>query len=199
MTLIDCFAQAEANYPTHGSKIAFCHFVIEHSPSQRDILQRTCPVTLYYDYREDYIIPAIPFIPGEIIGIDEDRMQEQANTYLLFIPEEKRNAAREKHQYIKLIYQLRNKLVHEMNPLGTMYNMISNYPAVVSYSSIGLEEIADGKMPEHLWALSFPKEYIHQLACETINHKLDQCAENNTLPFPLYKEPRKCELCWYDN
>ena len=199
--MMDCFAQAEADYPIGGrpSKNAFCNFVLNHSASQRNTLQLVCPVTLYYDFKDDYQMPPIPFIPGEVILINDIASQKAANNFLICLPPEKREDAKEKHQYIRLLYQLRNKLVHEMNYLGLPIAMISNYPTITCVSKIGIDDLTGEKdTPEQYWALNIPKDYIFQLAHETIFHRLEMCKKESTLPFPLTNEPRKCELSWYD-
>ena len=200
LALIDCFAQAEAQYPLggHDAKEAFCDFVLKHSDSQRETLQKVCPVTLYYDYKEEYSFSPLPFISGEILPINEVELQKTAERYLLCLPDEMREKARERHQYIKLLYQLRNKLIHEMNPLGNIYSMISNYPSICSYVKLREEDLMTQEPLQDYWAVSFPKEYVFQLSSEMILHRLNNCRIERTLPFPLSNEPRKCELCWYD-
>ena len=200
LALIDCFAQAEAQYPLggHDAKTAFCDFVLKHSDSQRDVLQEVCPVTLYYDYKDEYSFSSLPFVSGEILLINEEKLQETARKYLLCLPNDIRAKAREKHQYIKLLYQLRNKLIHEMNPLGNIYSMVSNYPSICSYVKVREKDLWTEEPLQDFWTVSFPKEYVFQLSYKTIIHRLDNCKQEKTLPFPLSKEPRKCELCWYD-
>ena len=201
LALIDCFAQADADYPIGGklSKKAFCNFVLNHSSSYSKILQHICPITLYYDYKDKYNLPSLPFSPGELLPINDDRLQKAAENYLLCLPPDKKADSAQKHQYIMLLYQLRNKLVHEMNYLGLSVAMFSNYPSISCVSRIGIDDLGkDIGIQEQYWALNIPKDFIYQLAHETIFHRLEICKEKDNLPFPLTNEPRKCELSWYD-
>ena len=200
LTIIDSFAQAEYDYPPgKESSIAFQKFVLSHTEKHREYLERLCPVTLFYDYFGSSDVKELPLTLGRLYSYYDPEMSEAAETILHRIPEEQRERAYSKHKYIALLYRLRSKLVHELNPLGTPVEFISNIPSVAHGTEYGPKK-EDGTRDaiRQIWTLNFPRKYIYELTKEVVFHRIDVCEKQGILPFPLSNEPRRCELSWYD-
>ena len=180
LSTIDCFAQAWGNYPKNNNRDTFCSFVLKFS-DLRDKLSAICPITLYYDYRDKYHFEEPRLMKSMIIPYDSPVLSVISNEYMSLIPEEEAETVRKKHQYIRLIYRLRSKLVHELRYPGTPVEFNAEKPAI----TMGREKGED----EKFWTLSFPKQFIFHLAEDTINNYLDQCSE---LP------AKGIDLSWYE-
>lgn len=200
LTIIDSFAQAEYDYPpSKESNITFQKFVLSHTEKHREYLERLCPVTLFYDYFGSSDVKELPLTLGRLYSYYDPELSEAAETILQRIPAEQREHAQKRHTYVALLYRLRSKLVHELNPLGTPIEFISNIPSVALGTEYGpLKEDGTRKVTRQMWTLNFPRKYIYELTKEVIFHRIDACEEQGILPFPLSNEPRRCELSWYD-
>lgn len=181
LATIDCFAQAWGHFPpANKSNDTFCNFVLSFS-SKRDSLRKTCPITLYYEYEKE--LPDIPLTQGRIYSYESSELEDLASDYLISLPEEERERVRKKHTYIKLLYLLRNKLVHELNHLGLPIEFLEDRPSV-TFGRIDQKEV---------WSLNIPRAYIYNLAKETINNYLTECEKGNC-DLPL----RGFSLSWYE-
>lgn len=184
LSTIESFAQMWGNYPKNRSNETFCNFVLKYS-SQKDILQKVCPVTLHYHYANNIEIKLEQYIynwDDEVLAIEADRM-------LNSIPEDnKRAIAEKKHSYIKLLYSLRSKLVHELNNLGTPIEFSEDIPSVASGMDI------DGNI---IWSLNYPRQWLYNLAIETIYNFVNDCLENEKM-LRFLDNPRRTKLTWYD-
>ena len=200
LTIIDSFAQAEYDYPpVNESSITFQKFVLNHTESQCKHLKKLCPVTMFYDYFPSSDIKELPLTIGRLYDYCDPELSAAAETILQRIPVEQRERAQKRHTYIALLYRLRSKLVHELNPLGTPVEFFSNVPSI-SYGTESCPQKDDGtrEVIRQIWTLKFPRKYIYELTKEVIFHRIGACEKQGILPFPLLAEPRKCELSWYD-
>ena len=181
------------------SSITFQKFVLSHTESQRKHLKKLCPVTMFYDYFPSSDIKELPLTIGRLYDYCDPELSAAAETILQRIPVEQRERAQKRHTYIALLYRLRSKLVHELNPLGTPVEFFSNVPSI-SYGTESCPQKDDGtrEVIRQIWTLKFPRKYIYELTKEVIFHRIDACEKQGILPFPLLAEPRKCELSWYD-
>ncbi|MEE3473690.1 MAG: hypothetical protein VZR24_23950, partial [Butyrivibrio hungatei] len=139
-SLIDCFAQEYANYPTSGLSKAFCDFILKFQ-DYYDYLELPEPVTLFYDYepklRELASGPEMPepelSEPGTEVSIDDlgpldgqkvstvIRTNKAEEILAVIRREEGRKEAknyRRNHRLIHLIYKMRSKAVHELSRMG---------------------------------------------------------------------------------
>lgn len=200
LTIIDSFAQAEYSYPpANESSATFQKFVLSHTEKHRKYLERLCPVTLFYDYFASSDIKELPLTLGRLYGYSDPELSVAAETILHRLPGDQREKACSRHKYIALLYRLRSKLVHELNPLGTPIEFISNIPSVAYGTEYGpKKEDGTRDINRQKWTLNFPRKYIYELTKEVIFHRIDTCEEQGILPFPLSNEPRRCELSWYD-
>ena len=198
LSIIDAFAQGSTEYKNKSNLDCFCQFVVKYS-SEKSNLEKICPVTLYYDYSgKGYDLPRISFTEGMLIGYDEKFANEEAERILLSLPEEIRNEARKRHQYIKLLYRLRSKLVHELNAIGTPIEFEKDTPMISSGSLIDVDENGKIVTTKH-WTLNFPKDYLEKLKGECVFNYIDECYEQDKDPLPVNQELRKCTYSWYDD
>lgn len=197
LMLIESFAQMSTEYSmVKDNKKCFREFVLKYS-SLRDELLLVCPATLYYDYKDQYQLPKPDLFSGRIYYYTEAHLCEEAERLLLCIPEEKREAARNRHQYVNLLYQMRSKLIHEQRLQGTGVNFSDTYPQVSSGFFPDVDE-NDEIINIQVTTLNFPEKYISSLTWETVENYLAECEREDRNPIPPNFNSRKCELSWYD-
>ena len=188
LSIIDCFAQANAGYNMYHTTEAFCNFVLSYS-TQSNVLKNVCPVTLAYDYD---LKPSL--IDGMLYPIDDLNLAQEGERLLQQLPENKRETARRKHRYVGLLYATRNKLVHELNTLGHHIDFMDGKPTIAQGSLI---DCVDGKIVYiKKWSFYFPKKYIYDLTVETVYAYLDHCDKEKKQIAPI--ETRKSRYSWYD-
>lgn len=182
---IDAFAQMWGNYPPScKNNETFCNFIQRYS-SQSLLFSQICPVTLQNHYCPN---EQIKLKQGEIYSWDDPILAEEANRISLKIYDEKqREKAKGQHTYIKLLYQLRNKVVHELNNLGTKIEFREDIPTIVS----GYDE-----HHKLIWTLNYPRQWLYNLAQETIFGFIDDCLKAEELLRFLDNE-RTIDLTWY--
>lgn len=127
LSTIDCFAQAWGGFPKYNASENFCEFVLSHT-EKRIELNNICPITLSYDYN----LNKINLIRGCLYSYDDSRVISLANSIIADIPEKDREKARGKHSYVRLLYVMRNKLVHELNDPGTKIEFMEDKPTISS-------------------------------------------------------------------
>lgn len=172
LSTIDCFAQAWGGFPKSNVGDNFCKFILQHT--EKRSLERVCPITLAYDYGL-----SLNLHRGELIPYDDDRLDQLSQDLVAGLPQHEKSKARKRHRYVKLLYVLRSKLVHELSNPGTPIEFIDNKPTMA-------HGFVDG---QSVWTLNFPKQYIYELARETIANYVDKCDEVPS---------RKICLSWYE-
>ena len=182
---IDCFAQMCGNYPpSNFNSDTFCRFVLRYS-SYSKTFQQICPTTLHYHYDKEN---DIKLTRGRIYQWDDPELVEEANRILHNIKEEQlRKTAQKKHTYIKLLYQQRNKLVHELDNIGTKIEFSKDVPSIASGKDISSSTI---------WTLNYPKLWLYNLAQETIYNFIEDCMHNEK-PLRFLDKERTTNLTWY--
>lgn len=185
LATIDCFAQMFGNYPSSNkSNETFCKFVLKYS-SQNETFHRVCPVTLRYCYLENYPIKLTRY---QIYKWNDPIINDESERILNAIEDiNLREIAKRKHSYIKLLYQLRSKLVHELNNIGTKIEFNEEVPSISSGKNI---------KGEIIWGLNYPRLWLYNLAQETIFNFVEDCLKNDYLLRFLDKE-RNLDLTWY--
>ncbi len=188
LMLIEGFAQMYAGYSlTRENKKCFREFVLKYS-TDRDVLQLVCPVTLYYDYKDQYQLPQPDVFSGHIYYYTDPHLCEESERLLLHIPEDKRESARNRHRYVNLLYQMRSKLIHELREQGTQITFSDTIPQISSGTLFGVE----------IASLKIPEKFITSLTWETVENYLTECEREDKNPIPPNFHTRKCELGWYD-
>ncbi|MGN0961565.1 MAG: hypothetical protein ACI4PF_05150, partial [Christensenellales bacterium] len=153
-SLIDCLAQESSQYPTENTRKTFCDFVIRHQ-KQYNYINEVEPITLYYRV-EDLIDKSVlidGFPPEKEVSIDDMGYLDnitvksllnrcKSNEILKYLSnkygKEFATSIAKDHQIISLIYQMRNKAVHEMSGLGeSLKKTIDMYPNEPYYRDVG--------------------------------------------------------------
>lgn len=180
LSTIDCFAQAWGGFPKSNTNQNFCDFVLAHTTKAED-LKALCPITLYYQYSD--ALPPLRLQTGSLIPYDSPKLRFMAGEYFRKLPKEEQKKAEEHHTYIKLLYVLRSKLVHELSNPGTPIEFVADKPTI----SCG-RMFAGDKLADEYWTLNFPKKFVYELTWEVITNYLDECDE---VP------QREINLSWY--
>ena len=213
--LIDCMAQEEADYP-NDSKSAFCQVVLKYQ-KQCDYLEAIDPITLYY-HVEDQIDEIIPYpnAPAEKVvdlkslgyihiqnvrNVLSSRKTEEILAYIKdkLAPDiyEKR---KKEHQFIRLLYRMRSKCVHEMTGLGESMRFNEEAkPAEPYYRDLTRCYVEDGYYhSEDVIELVIPNGFVRNILADCINGYLEECLVNKRVPFSNNHIKRKHKLSWYD-
>ncbi len=209
LSTIDAFAQMWGNYPPAcKTNSNFCSFVLKYS-SQSDLLKQTCPVTLYYNLkRQIWLLKKKPSTEevkppkkeitlqleaGRIYRWDNPVLEKEANRIFQrlrneFSDKDTPRRTKNKHTYVRLLYQLRNKIAHEMNDVGAKFEFCQSVPSIASWHD---------ECGKTFWSLNFPRLWLYNLAEETIINFLDDCLKAEEPLLFLYNE-RTIDLAWYD-
>lgn len=195
--LIDGFAQAAKGYSKQtDNKTCFRQFVLQYSQMKSELLL-VCPSTLYYDCSGIYDLPKPDIYDGKIYDYTDPFLNQEAEKLLLSIPEEKRSIARYRHQYISLLYQMRNKLVHELSNSGIGIDFSDTIPQIASGISTYVNE--DGTIISTREAsLNIPEKYIAMLTWNSIENYFNEYEQKGISPLPENSFQRKSRLGWYD-
>ena len=194
LSLIDSIAQESAGY-SHDSKKTFYSFVQSYCNKYRDILKEICPITLYYDYFSDSNNVDLKLMHRRIYFADSWETKTESKRLIELLPDDKKNTAKERHSYTGLLYQLRNKLVHEsllLNmPIDFQEENEEPIPHIACYN-----KLEDGKLLFDHWTLIIPEAFVKNVATEVIDNYLKYCLSRDYIPFN--RNDRKCFYGWYD-
>ena len=222
-SLIDCFAQEYANYPTSGLSKAFCDFILKFQ-DYYDYLELPEPVTLFYDYepklRELASGPEMPepelSEPGTEVSIDDlgpldgQKVSEiirtnKAEEILTVIRrEEGRKEAknyRRNHSLIHLIYKMRSKAVHELSRMGNenKWEIEDGRDEPFYRDMVRLYEFEGNIVSEDFYELVIPNRFIYNLTQNTLSNFFDFCLKEQRLPLENRSNfKRAVDLTWRD-
>lgn len=193
-SILDAFVQEYFNYDKEHNRVNFINFIRKYQ-SKYSFLDEVDPVTLYYHYKKEIADTTV------LNFMDKDKeylvseIQQIPNWRNIkgLLGDNKCN----KHKYIELMYQLRNKLVHEFTtPDGVMginlYDKGKTEPYYVSCEALE----GNGNFVCY-WYLTFSPQFICDLTRNVINNYLTDCKKNNCDPFKN-NISRKMRLAWYD-
>ncbi len=101
--------------------------------------------------------------------------------------------------YIRLLYQLRNKLVHEFSVIGGPMDWTEDsLPFYNSVDRLFGENEMKSNPKKRIWQLTFPTKFIRELLYNAIDNYFIECIKeqkdsynNNNILRPMY-------LAWYD-
>ena len=215
-SLIDCLAQESAQYPTDRTRKTFCDFVIKHQ-KQCNYINEVEPITLYYRV-EDLIDKGVlinGFPPEKEVSIEDIGyidaipvksllMKGKSNEILDYLnnkfgKEFAESIARD-HQIISLIYQMRNKAVHEMSGLGESFkktlDILPNEPYYRDVGRLYVHE--ENVVSDDVVELVIPNKFLRNILVDCINGYLEDCKTNNRFPFSHNNISRLIRLSWYD-
>jgi hypothetical protein len=212
LVLLDCLAQHYAQYPTKRTQEAFVGFVIEFSKSKWAFWEWVDPVTLYYHLSLSDIpllgTPTLQCVSDSCIHTPYDSgFKENADILLhLIMDSQTREVMRAKHQYARLLYKMRSKIIHELNkpfPLFSRTEVEYNGRLPFYYSmGGGLENATHGeriRQRSTTWHLVFPPEFIELVLRECVKNYLEHCLLHELDPFVHNSPCRKFYLSWYDS
>lgn len=192
-SLIDTFAQEYSNYSRKNQE-SFVKFLVTFGGDYTDFLSMVCPVTLYYDCFEHNDTVSLNFRQHHIYEADDYVVYLEAQRLLLLLPENSKRNAQEKHTYARLIYQIRNKLSHELKlpnmPINFLEDEKFQRPHMASQS-----KFENGHLTFSGWSLNIPENFIADVAKEAISNYLQNCKRLDHVPF---RQNRKCVWAWYD-
>ena len=124
-------------------------------------------------------------------------LSNEASRILNLIPDEKiRQIAAQKHTYSRLIYQRRNKIVHEFYDVKSPMNFVENQSEQLPHVILRHSFIDEEYTPEH-WVLNIPEQFIVNVFHSAIEGYLMYCQQNQRSPFKSEVE-RSYLRSWYD-
>lgn len=195
LSVIDSFVQDYSNFTRKENRKNFIKFIQTYSTQYCDILKALCPVTLYYAYFDNRDDLSLQLQHRRIYSAGSPETIEEAKRLLKQIPKTQQGKAQLDHSYAGLVYQLRNKLVHEFTslnmPLNFQCELDVQLPHMASES-----RIENGKLVFYRWALGIPEKFVKDVAVDAVEHYLQDCLMQNHIPFGSID--RKCFMAWYD-
>ncbi len=196
LCLIDAFAQHCAEYCKKNNAEIFSDFLLKYNIKHNEILSSVCPATLYYDCFDKQNLE-LKLMKSKIYSADEKRLICEATRLLNLLPEADKIKYRERHKYVRLLYAMRNKLLHELVQIGAPIDFFTDaenpLPHIVSQLSFD----------EHnefvsIWTLYIPEGFIIEVAQDAISNYLQECLNKDVMPFKNNSSNRKCLNAWYD-
>ncbi len=160
-------------------------------------LRLVCPTTLYYDYYDDLFQTKLKLNPLLKYGADDTVAIQEAERLINLLPEDKQEKAREKHQYSALIYQMRNKLVHEMSYVGADAIYFTEKSKKIPQMAI-MKYTVDNKTILHKWVLHIPVNLLMYCLKESTDNYLNECQSLQKHPLGDYDPFRKSIFAFYD-
>ena len=195
LSVIDSFAQDYSNFSRKENRKNFIKFIQTYAMKYCDILKEICPVTLYYDYFSDRADITLSLQKGRIYVANDTEAIMQTQKIFKQISKIEQQKAQLDHSYAGLIYQLRNKLVHEFTSLNMPLNFQCDLDQQLPHMACE-EFVEDGKLVFLRWALSIPEKFVKEVAIDAVEHYLQDCLIQNHVPFGM--TDRKCFVSWYD-
>lgn len=192
-SLVDAFAQQEANYASRNNAGTFADFLLKYSREFESILKSVCPSTLFY--HSEKILPQNTQLElGEdyLVCADDITAQKEAERILALLNKEQRNYRSKQHRYAQLIYALRNKLAHELIVVGCEANFLEEDGDQIPHMVHGVSGYPKS------WLLHIPEKFILDVAKSSIENYIDECERNNINPFCNNSMNRLCYLAWYE-
>lgn len=224
-SVLDCFAQEYANYPTDGVAKVFCDFVLRFQ-DKFDYLEQIEPVTLFYDYEPnikrivkypelaeidpEYANPELEISLGDF-GLSDGQntseiMKLDQTKVLIGIIERDQDAKRseiykKKHTLIQLIYKMRSKAVHELSHLGgeNKWEFEDSFAEPFYRDKGRLYECNGNIVSDDVIELVIPSIFIYNLVKNAIDNYLDYCLQEQRLPFENNSNfKRTVDITWRD-
>lgn len=215
LSMIDCLAQEWGNYSQKSNREIFCQFVLRYQ-TICDVIDRIEPVTLFYRVEDSIEVePLLPgFPPEQSISLDElgcvdnkdihevmdssfaQRLIGHVNSK--YEPKKVNHLLRD-HTLVNLIYQMRNKIVHEFYDIGGELKF-EDPREEPYYREAGNLRVFDDRMVSYE-SIEFviPVNFLIKLLKSCIDGYLFECEEKECIPFENRNNRRNLELRWYNN
>ena len=163
------------------------------------IMTLVCPTTLYYDYQKEFGTEELKLDvdSGRIYVADDKDATDESERLIKLLQENERNKARAKHQYSALIYQMRNKLVHEMSLIGCPVSFLTEDSDPIPHMVV-LSEIENNKAIPYKWTLHIPMKLLWKCFKESTDNYLDECQRLQKHPLGDYDPNQKSTFAFYD-
>ena len=186
LSIVDAFAQ-ENGGNVRGNQKKFANFIKEYSKKHKMILEKVCPVTLYYSNFISNDKETLNLYVPEIYYADSEEACTEAYRLLAKLSDREKNDACLKHSYAGLIYQMRNKLSHEFAMLTMPINFQNETNNPIPNMACGGEN--------GYWRLHIPEQFVKNVAIDAVKHYLSECLTQDRAPFG----PRnaKDQNSWY--
>lgn len=170
-----------------------------HDEQIQKWMRLVCPTTLFYDYQEDLKTTTLSLSTDEmrIYAADDSEAIAESERLIQLLPECKREKAREKHQYSALIYQMRNKLVHEMTLVGCPVSFFTEDSDPIPHLVV-LDKHENNKLIPYKWTLHIPVKLIWNCFIESSENYLNECQEQQRHPLGKYDPNQKSTFAFYD-
>ena len=148
-SLIEALVQEDSNYCQEKEQNKFTDFVLKYQKNKWDFLERTDPVTLFYEVQQelgdnislDFMSEGYPYHPNQLSGKTEEIV-----TYLNTSKDQSYiHKLRQKHRYVDLLYRLRCKLSHELAVPGWLTNTGFPGPESLHLCPVGERTLLKGK------------------------------------------------------
>ena len=173
-SILDSFAQSYYGYKGKNTDI-FCNFIKKYQ-NRYSFLEYIDPISLFYDCSQNTTEKDLFECLDEYTCYypEDIKKVERLQNYIQKISEEEGKEKVNKHSYLRLLYQLRNKLVHEMNSPDGGICENDNIPHYASCSRIfsGKELDEHPYAKEEVWVLCMPISFIRDLVdnqCHLVN------------------------------
>ena len=176
--VIDTFSQFHC-FHSGSNSAHFADFVLKYGGDYSNLLSAVCPSVLYYNEFDKDPNTKLKLQQSRIIKADEAIAVQEANRLLGLLSEDRKKKAEKRYSYAALIYQMRNKLVHQ----ATCVNMPIDFHDsndITPYMACE-NEIKDGKLVFKGWTLNIPEEYIVAVGKECINNYIVACDQGSAI------------------
>ena len=195
LSAMDSFAQESSDF-SRNSRQAFISFLLANSINHSEFLKLLCPITLYYSYyndREDVCLQLSR--ENSIYPANSPGVIAEAERLFELLPDSQKESVRQKHSYAGLIYQLRNKLSHELLLLNAPVNFHEDQSEQFPHIARECESRNHQLVPRR-WTLHIPEKFVRDVAIDAVTHYLEDCLRRDHAPFR--RGERRCYNGWYD-
>ena len=160
-------------------------------------MRLVCPTTLYYDYCDNSLQTKLKLDQFSHYAPDDPVAIQEAERLINLLPEDKQEKAREKHQYSALIYQMGNKLVHEMSYVGSDAIYFTEKSKKIPQMAI-MKFTEDNKTILKKWTLHIPIDLLKYCLKESTDNYLNECLNQQKRPLGDYDPFPKSIFAFYD-
>lgn len=199
-SIIDSFAQEDSNYKSGKNQEKFGDFILKYQKSW-SFLEKIDPVTLFYDAKnelkkKDYLNCLMDGIYRDVNDVFEKQIDNSiiADLRSNKVKDEQINRYIKHHKFSNLLYQIRNKISHELSDNSHSFLSDSPWHTVPYYT-----EVSNFRTNNHYLSLIIPISFMRDLVNECCGNYLNDCLTKKIMPFGNDTDARKSKLCWYDN
>ena len=191
MAVIDAFSQLYKKHTKCNQKY-FVEFLVAFGGEYSEILESVCPVILYYnEFMGKEELRILNSSISMLYSADDSAMLKETKRLMALLSDEKKEKSRIKYSYAGLIYQMRNKMFHEMKLINMPMDFYNSTELHIPY--IARERPINSS--ETKWSLNIPESFVVTVGKTAINNFLDKCERDNK---NIDLGNGVCYLKWYD-